>query len=160
MNTDKEDVVQIIGFNVGEKLYGADILSIREILRDPVIEPVDKSPDFIEGIVRLRGEVIPIIDLTHRLAGGRLNGANGNKDWVLIAQSGGVTTGYVVDAVTHIHKIGADTILPAPELILAGLRSQYMRGVCDTEKGLLVVLDLDRMLVNDEIHAIRQLELH
>ena len=155
---EKEDIIQLVGFGVGQKLYGADIYAVREIIRDPVVEMVEGGPPFIDGIVRLRGEIIPIVDLGHCLGKSQMTNA-GNKQWVLIAKSSGMSVGYIVESVTRILKISANTILPAPELILAGLRSQYIRGVCNTERGLLVVLDLDRLLLDDEINALQKLKV-
>lgn len=156
--SEKEEIVQLVGFGVGQKLYGADIFSVREIIRDPMIETISDGPEFIGGVVRLRGETVPIVDLGYRLGKTQATDTD-NRQWVLIAKSSGVFVGYVVDSVSRIMKISADSILPAPELILVGLRSQYIRGVCNTERGLLIVLDLDRLLVADEIDALRKLNV-
>lgn len=156
---EKEDIIQLVGFGVGQKLYGADIYTVREIIRDPKIESVEAGPEFVSGIAQLRGEMIPIIDLGYCLGKSQAADA-GNRQWVLIANSSGMNVGYVVDSVSRILKISADTIMPAPELILAGLRSQYIRGVCNTEKGLLIVLDLDRLLVDDEINELKKLNVY
>lgn len=152
---DQEDVLQLVGFHVGPKLFGANILSVREILRDPVIVSVNDAPSFIEGIVRLRGEMMPIVDL-----GGILGmPAAGERDrfWVLVAQAGKKSIGYIVDAVTPIIRVKTDAVFPAPDLILTGLRSKYIHGVCETEDGLLVIVELDRMLLADEVHAVEKL---
>ncbi len=153
---DKEEDVQLIGFYAAQKLYGADILSVREILRDPEVEPIEAAPGFVKGMVRLRGESIPIVNLKERLNIEAEQDA-GDLVWVLIAKTEDRAIGYMVDAVTRILKIDLDAILPAPDLVLAGLRSQYIRGVCKSDLGLLVVLDLDRMLAEDEIKAIKKL---
>ncbi len=156
INPQREEDVQLIGFYAGQKLFGADILAVREILRGPQIDPIENCPEFIRGIIQLRDESIPIINLKQRL----------NKEtelvsdelfWVLVAKAGDRVVGYLVDSVTRILKIGKDAIMSAPELVLAGLRSQYIRGVCKTDLGLLVVLDLDRMLAEDEIKALNKL---
>ncbi len=155
---DKEEIIQLIGFYVGQRFFGADILTVREILRDPVIDKVDDTPEFAEGIVRLRGEVIPVVDLKRRLAVPKpLDGKN--RDWVLITQVDRRMIGFIVDDVTRIIKAEADSIMPAPELVLAELRSQYIRGVCNSEMGLLVVVDLDRMLMEEDVQALRQMSV-
>ena len=155
---DKDDSVQLIGFHAGGKLFGVNILSIREILRDSSIEAIQNAPPFIEGSVRIRGEVIPVINLKKRL--GKAQPVDpSDQNWVLIATVGESVLAFLVDSVTRILKIRVDSILPAPDLILSGLRSQYIRGVCNSEFGMLVVLDLDRMLGADEIKELKKLAI-
>lgn len=156
--SDKEDTIQLIGFHVGQKLFGADILTVREILRDPVIDKVDDTPECAEGIIRLRGETIPVVDLKRRLAvSSAMDGQN--RDWALIHPVGRKMIGFIVDEVTRIIKVDADSIMPAPELILAELRSQYIRGVCNSEKGLIVVVDLSRILIEEDVQALHQMSV-
>lgn len=148
-----EDAVQLIGFYIGQKLCGADILSIQEILRNPAISSSEDCPQFLEGAIELRGESIPLIDLKRRLSG-VTDGNEARGEWVLIATVGERKAAYAVDAVTRILKLSKRDILPAPDLILSGLRSQYIRGVYNSEFGLLIVLDLNRMLSADEIKTL------
>ena len=159
LNPEQQDSIQLIGFNAGGKLYAVDILTIREILRDLTIEPIPKAPPFIEGIIRIRGEVIPVINLQKRLGKDASAGAT-DRNWALVAMVGDRVIAFLVDSVTRILKISTDSIMPAPELILSGLRRQYLKGVCNTELGMLVVLDLNRMLGNDEIKEMKKLSIH
>lgn len=151
---DQDDIVQLVGFQVGPKLFGADILSVREILRAPAIDSVDGLPSFIEGIVRLRGEVLPVVDIG-TIIGLQREPRQQEKTWVLIAETGGRSVGYIVDNVTPIMRVATDTIMPTPDLILSGLRSKYIRGVCETDKGLCVIVKLEHMLLDDEIKAMQ-----
>lgn len=154
---DQEDILQLVGFQIGSKLFGANILTVREILRDPNVEEVGNLPDFIEGIIRLRGEVLPVIDL------GRILGLPPNlyreRVWALIAKAGQKDVGYIVDAVTPIIRVKKNAVSPAPDIIIEGLRSKYISGVCETDKGLLVVVDLDQILLNDEVRAMSKLTI-
>jgi len=159
LTSEKDDSVQLIGFYAGGKLFGVNILTIREILRDSTIEPVQNAPHFIEGSIRIRGEVIPVVNLQKRL--GKTHPVNpSDQNWVLVAAVGDRILAFLVDSVTRILKITVDSILPAPDLILSGLRSQYIKGVCNSELGMLVVLDLDRMLGVDEIKALKKMVIH
>ena len=148
-----EDAVQLIGFYIGQKLCGADILSVQEILRNPAILSTEDCPQFIEGALEIRGDSIPLIDLKRRLSGGAA-GSEALGEWVLIAPAGESKAAYAVDTVTRILKLNKSDILPAPDLILSGLRSQYIRGVYNSELGLLIVLDLHRILSADEIKTL------
>lgn len=159
VTSEKDDSVQLIGFYAGGKLFGVNILTIREILRDSSVEPVQNAPHFIEGNIRIRGEVIPVINLQKRL--GKTPTVDLPKqNWVLIATVGDRVLAFLVDSVTRILKIRVDSILPAPDLILSGLRSQYIQGVCNSELGMLIVLDLNRMLGVEEIKALKKMIIH
>ena len=151
---ESEEIVQLIGFYTGQKLFGADILSVQEILRDPALEPDPDAPAFVEGRVNLRGVPVPVVDLRSRLDPGHV-AETGAPVWLLIAQLEDTRVGYMVDAVTRIMKIASESILPAPELMLAGLRSQYIHGVCKTEFGLLIVADLANLLEANEVDALK-----
>jgi purine-binding chemotaxis protein CheW len=155
----KEDIVQLIGFYVGQKFFGTDILTVHEILRDPVIKTADQAPDSISGMVQLRGRTIPIVDLKRRL-GDKSNADKSDQKWVLIAQVGDMTLGFIADAVTRIFRIDPSSILPAPELVLSGMSTPYIRGVCESELGILVVLELNRILTGDEIKALKKMDIH
>lgn len=158
LSENKDDIVQIIGFYVGQKLFGTDLLSVREIIRSPEIEPSKDGQEIISGIIRLRGEVIPVVDLNARLGEGA-KADDGDKTWILIAQTGNQALGFVANSVTRIYKIDPESILPAPELILAGLTNPYIRGVCESELGMLVVLDFGRLLSKEEIQKLEKMDL-
>ena len=155
---EKEDSIQLISFNIGRKLFGIDIMTIREILRDPKIEVLGKAPAFIEGVVRVRGEVIPVVDLKRRL-GGAEKTSQGDNQWLMITNVASYLAGFVVDKVTRILKIEPDTIMAAPDLIFGGSQRPYIRGVCESEMGMLVVLDFARLLSADEIHELKKIDV-
>lgn len=149
----QEDVIKLVGFHVGARFFGAKILTVREILRSPVIEAAPDAPPFVKGISRLRGVILPIIDLA-KLIGKAGSTANRDKTWVIVAPAGKRNVGYVVDSVTPIIRVKTNVILPAPEIVLAGLRSKYIQGICETDKGILFITNLDCMLLEEEIAAI------
>ncbi len=154
-----EDAVQMIGFYIGRKLCGADVLAVKEILRNPVISTTENQPPFSEGVIELRGESIPLVDLKRRLG---VSSAEEEAfgEWVLIVAVGERKAAYAVDSVTRILKLSKGDILPAPDIILSGLRNQYIRGVYNSDNGLLIVLDLHRMLSADEIKTLEKWNPH
>ncbi len=150
-NTDSaEDLLQMVGFGVAEELFGVDILMVQEIIKDVTITAIPDSPDFIEGVVNLRGNIIPIIDLRKRL---RLpdKAKDDQEDvWIIILNIGERVTGFVVDYVTRVVKVPANSIKPAPEMVVSGLKSDYIRGVCKQDQKLLAILDFNKILLVDE----------
>lgn len=144
---------------MGEKFFGADILSVREILREPAIEDVDNAPEVISGIIRLRGQTIPIVNLRERLGSSTGQIDEAGQIWVLITQIGDSTLGLIADDVTRIFRIDPNTILPAPDIIVSGLATPYIRGMCESEMGMLVVLTFDRLFTADEIKAVKMMDV-
>lgn len=154
--SEKENIIQLISFRAAGKLFGVNILAIREILRNASLEQIQDAPPFVAGGIRIRGAVIPAVDLKMRLGRSQPSGVS-DRSWVLVSTVGNGDVGFLVDSVMRILKITPDAILPAPDLILSGLRSPYIQGVCNSEVGTLVVLDLSRMLVADEVKALQKM---
>ncbi len=159
--TDQEEreqlLMQLVGFTIGEEQFGVDILMVQEIIRSAPITSVPNSPDFIEGVINLRGNIIPVIELRKRLNLFREDTAS--KDtWILILEINSRVTGFIVDSVTRVLKIMENTIEPPPEVVVAGLANQYIRGVCDIGEGLLILLDFNSILMADELRQLKAIE--
>lgn len=150
---EKEQLMQLVGFTIGKEQFGVDILMVQEIIRSAPITSVPNSPDFIEGVINLRGNIIPVIELRKRLSLYRKDSAA--KDaWILILDIGGRVTGFIVDSVTKVMKIMESTIEPPPDVVMAGLANRYIKGVCDIGGSLLILLDFNRILMADELQQL------
>lgn len=150
-----EDVIQLVGFVVAEEVFGVDILMVQEILKDITITAIPDSPDFIEGVVNLRGNIIPVIDLKRRLKLSSQKSTNQDSVWIIILNIGDRVTGFIVDHVTRVIKVPTNSIKPPPELVVSsGLESDYIRGVCKQDQQLLAILDFNRILLVDEFRKI------
>ncbi len=127
---------------------------VREIIRSAPISPVPNSPEFVEGVINLRGDIIPVIDLRKRL--NLYTEEIQKKNWILILDIEASVTGFVVDMVDEVLKIDEKTIEPAPEIVLAGLESQYIRGVVEVAgKRLMILLNFDSILLANEIKELK-----
>jgi len=151
---EKEQIMQLVGFKMGKELFGVDILMVQEIIRSAPITAVPNSPDFIEGVINLRGSIIPVIELRKRLSLYNKNQVK-DKDWILIVNVDNRVTGFIVDSVTKVLKVKKDRIEPPPDIVMAGLKSQYIRGVCEIDNNLLIFLDFSRILKIDEIKKLK-----
>jgi purine-binding chemotaxis protein CheW len=153
----EQELMQLVGFTIGKELFGVDILMVQEIIRAAPITPVPNSPDFVEGVINLRGHILPVIDLRKRL--NLLTGEIDLKDtWILILDIQNKVTGFIVDSVTEVIKIQEATIEPPPDIIKAGLESQYLRGVCDIGAQLLILLDFKRILLLEEFKKLSAMD--
>lgn len=154
---EKEQLMQLVGFTIGKELFGVDILMVQEIIRSAPITAVPNSPDFVEGVINLRGNIIPVIELRKRL--NLFTKEIDHEDtWILILNIENRITGFIVDSVTEVLKIQERTIEPTPDIIMAGLESQYIRGVCDIGEQLLILLDFNRILLADEIKELKSMD--
>jgi purine-binding chemotaxis protein CheW len=153
-----EDVVQMVGFVVANELFGVNILMVQEIIKEATITAIPDAPDFIVGVINLRGNIIPILDLHKRLKLKAVKQDPTEDTWILILNIGGRITGFVVDRVTRVIKVQTNRIKPAPELVVQGLDSDYIRGVCKQDQQLLTILDFNRILLVDEFKKISALK--
>lgn len=155
--TDSEqELMQLVGFTIGDELFGVQILMVQEIIRAAPITPVPSSPDFVEGVINLRGNILPVIDLRKRL-NLYSKDVDQTKTWILILDIQDKITGFIVDSVTEVLKIQESTIEPPPDIITAGLESQYLRGVCDIGPQLLILLDFKRILLQEELQKLKSI---
>jgi len=128
---------------------------VQEIIRSAPITTVPNSPEFIEGIINLRGNIVPVIDLRKRLNIYREE-MDYEKSWILILNINDRVTGFIVDFATKVLKIDENTVEPPPDIVVAGLESQYIRGVCKLDKNLLILLDFNRILRIDEFKKLKE----
>ena len=129
-----------------------DILAVREIIRIVEITAIPSAPTFVEGIINLRGRVIPIIDIKKRF---NLQSETQDDDMrIVIIEIAGTTVGIIVDAVKEVLRIPADAVEPAPELA-SGIDEEYIRGVGKLDDRLLILLDLEHLLAKDELHKVK-----
>lgn len=148
---------QLIGFVLGDELFGVDILTVQEIIRDTTITAIPDAPDFLEGVINLRGRIVPVIDLRKRLKlvePGQIN----VDPWIIILSVEGRTTGFMVDRVTKVLNVPKQSIKPAPDIVVAGLKSQYIQGVCKMDQHLLILLNFSRILLVEEIKKLKSMK--
>jgi len=150
LNQKKQDdeLLQLVTFSIGEEEFGVNILKVQEINRTMDITKVPRSPDFVEGVINLRGKVIPIIDLRRRFG---LVAKPEDKDTrIIVIEINSVIVGFVVDAVSEVLRIPASTVEPPPPVV-AGVESDYISGVGQLNDRLLIMLDLDKLLSTEDL---------
>lgn len=159
MNADlskgSDDIFQLVGFMIGSEEFGVDILKVQEINRLVQITKVPNSPEFVEGVINLRGRVIPIIDLRIRM--GIDKKGNDSHTRIIIVETNSKTVGFIVDRVTEVLRIPANVIEAPPE-IATGVESHFITGVGKLEDRLLILLDLDKIMSDEESDALAGME--
>ncbi|NOR51052.1 MAG: chemotaxis protein CheW [Gammaproteobacteria bacterium] len=155
--SENDGLMQLVGFGIGRERFGVDILTVQEIIRSTEVTPVPNSPLFIEGVINLRGNIIPVIDLRKRLNLYDVDKAL-EKNWILILNIGNRVVGFVVDMVNDVFKVAEDDVDPPPGIIVAGLENQYIQGVCEIDGSLLIILDFESVLFNEEYYALKDMD--
>ena len=146
-----DELIQLVTFSIGEEEFGVDILKVQEIIRTMEITKVPRAQDFVEGVINLRGKVIPIIDLRRRFG---LHSKEYDKHTrIIVIEISNMIVGFVVDSVSEVLRIPSSTVEPPPPVV-AGMDSEYIRGVGKLQDRLLILLDLDKLLSNEDIEAI------
>jgi len=143
----EEGVLQLVTFNLGAEVFALDILKVQEINRMVEITKVPKTPFFVEGVINLRGKVIPVIDLRKRF--GLLETEMTQQSRIIVVEMAGNTVGLVVDSVSEVLRLPANTVEPPPPLV-AGVDSEYIMGVGKVDGRLLIMLDINKVLGADE----------
>jgi purine-binding chemotaxis protein CheW len=137
------ELLQLVSFKIGKEEYGVDILNVQEINKMTQITKVPNAPEFVEGVINLRGRVIPVIDLRTRL---NLAKKEHDKDTrIIIVEVDNATVGFIVDAVSEVLRIPV-SITEAPPAIVAGIDSEFIKSVGKLEDRLLILIDLNKIL--------------
>ena len=145
------ELMQLVTFSIGEEEFGVDILKVQEIIRMMEITKVPRAPDFVEGVINLRGKVIPILDLRKRF--GLVTRDHDKHTRIIVIEISNMIVGFVVDSVSEVLRIPSNTVEPPPPVV-SGLESEYISGVGKLADRLLILLDLDRLLSREEQGAL------
>lgn len=144
MDIEDEKYLQVVTFMLGEEEFAFEISQVKEVIRLPVITKVPKSKDFIEGVINLRGNVIPIIDLRKRFHFDAHFDPRATRIIVLELES--VMVGGIVDAVLETKTLDESCIEPPPTAVMGGMESEYIYGVAKLEDRLISLLNIDKIL--------------
>lgn len=151
----KTDLLQLVTFGIDGEEFGVDILSVKEIIRMVEVTKVPKSPDFVEGVINLRGRIIPIIDLRKRFGLGARD--HDKETRIIVVEISGMTVGFIVDSVSEVLRIPADTVEPPPPVV-SGIEADYISGVGKLEDRLLILLELNRIMTAAERKLLQKLD--
>lgn len=146
---------QIVVFKLADQTYGVDIGAVAEIIRMETITRVPRAPEFVEGVINLRGRIIPVIDLRKRF--GLPEGEYTRQSRIIIVEIGGMTVGMIVDAVLEVLRIPRESIEPPPAVV-DGVDVAYLRGIALWEDRMIILLNLEKILYEGEKEALREAE--
>ena len=138
--------LQLVTFEVGSEQFAIDILAVQEINRMMQITRVPRSAECLEGVINLRGRIIPVVDLRKRFG---LPPAERSADSrIVVVEVGGRVIGFIVDRVNEVLRVDGSIVDPPPSMS-GGVDRDYIRGVAKLETRLVILLDLPRLFAGD-----------
>ena len=135
---------QVVVFQLGGESYGVDIAKVQEIKAMSPISAVPRAAEFIEGVINLRGQITPVVNLRTRFGMGKIE--NTKETRIIVVNMEGEWVGLIVDSVSEVMRLADDTIEPPSEFV-ATVDADFIRGIAKvSEERLVILLDLARML--------------
>ena len=147
-------VRQFAMFSLGEENYAVDIGVIREIIRPLKITPLPGAPSFIEGVINIRGDVIPVMEMRKRF---EVEGEREFPPRMILVKVEDQWVGMIVDSVTEVIRVPVSDIKPPPK-VMGGEGARYIDGVCQHADDLVVLLNLDEILSSEEKVSLKTLK--
>lgn len=144
----KGELNQLVSFSLGDEEFGIEVLKVREIIRMTAITHMPNTPHYVEGIINLRGKVIPIISMRRKF--GLSETESNNQTRIIVVDVDGDLTGFIVDAVSEVIRISDSEIQPPPPVVSGGIDQECITGVINRTDRLLVLLSLEKMFSQGE----------
>lgn len=141
------DLLQLVSFLIETEEFGVDIIRVQEIIRLIDITRVPNTPEFIEGVINLRGRIVPVVDLRARFGMPKKERTNNTR--IIVVELQDKVVGFMVDSVKEVIRVEKNIIEPPPDLAV-GIDTPYIKGVAKLEDRLLILLDLEEVLTDQE----------
>lgn len=145
--TATEGVLQLVTFTLGSEEYAIDILRVQEINRMSSITMVPNSPHYVEGVINLRGKVIPVINLRKKFDIPEKE--NDSSSRIIILEMRGATIGILVDAVSEVLRVPSKIVEPPPPMS-TNISAEFINGIAKMDDRLIILLDIDKLIGNPE----------
>lgn len=150
------EILQLVVASLGKEEYGIPITQVHEIIKIPNITRIPNMPDFIEGVINLRGKIIPVVDLRKRFHLERVQNDD-NARIIIINSIGGQSVGLVADGVSEVLRLSQEAIDPVPTVI-SRISTEYLSGVGKADKRIIILLNLEKLLNDMERSSLKKIE--
>lgn len=152
----EEGILQIVDFELASENYGVAISDVHEIIRMVEVTKIPKAKQFIEGVINLRGRIIPIIDLRKRF--GLESKAVDHEKRIIVVRVDDQTVGMIVDAVSEVLQISPSQIEGVSSLVSSQVDTEFISGIAKVDNRLIILLDLGRVLTAKERTELKSFE--
>jgi purine-binding chemotaxis protein CheW len=148
------DEMQIVVCELKEELYGLDISRVYEIIRLQPITVVPQAPKYVEGVINLRGRIVPVVDLSMRFGMAHSEATKASR--IIVAGTGDLRVGLIVDGVSEVLMIREDAIEPTPAAVSTAQDSKYLRGIAKLGDHLVILLEMDALFGKEDRQLLEQ----
>ena len=145
--TRSEELLQLVVFQLAEEEFGLDIMQVQEIIRIPDITRIPHSPDYVKGVINLRGKIITVINLDTRF--GMQQKEHDESSRIIVAEVDDNVVGMVVDSVSEVMRLPSSTVECVPDIISSKINANYLKGVGKLEDRMLILLDITKVVIED-----------
>ncbi len=156
MNNSMADDMQLVVFDLDNEEYGVEIGQVREIIKMEEISKIPRAPNYIEGVINLRGQVTTVISLRKKFELEQKEVDQYTR--IIVAEIDGLTLGITVDAVNEVLKLPTKNIEPTPAIVANDVDTRYIRGIGKLDDRLLILLDINRIMNEDELEQMDNLD--
>ncbi len=150
--TSANDELQLVVFNIGKEEFGVEIMKVQEIIRMTSITRIPQAPNYVRGIINLRGRIIVVLNLNVIM--GMESKEQDENTRIIVANIDETVMGFIVDSVSEVIRLPEKNVEPAPAVIANKIGTEYVRGVGKMDNRLLILLNLDKVLSVNELHSI------
>lgn len=148
IDNSSSELIQLVSFNLDQEEYGVDVLKVREIIRMPNVTRVPNTPLYVEGVINLRGKVIPIISMRKKFS--LCDKESDKQTRIMVMDMDGELMGFIVDSVSEVIRISETEIQPPPPVVNGGVDQICLSGVINRDDRLLVLLELEKAFSLEE----------
>lgn len=148
---------QLVSFKLGNETYAVDVNQVRSIGKVDEITHIPKMPDFVEGVMNLRGQITTVVDLRRRFEIECDNNAHTDQARIIVAEIGDTQIGMIVDSVRDVIRVSEKTISPPPKSIASKLDSKFLTGICSLPQQLIMIIDLTNIMKHDDIKEVLEI---
>ena len=151
----EDNKLQLVTFQLGEELYGIDIMTVEGIVRVEETRAIPNAPDYVDGIFNLRGEIIPIISLHKRfhLQRPKMSEEDELLSGFVIIRISGMKLGIIIDKVSRVVTVDLNKMQQPPQM-LSGIGAEYIQGVFSRDDGYLIILNIERLFDPKELQKL------
>jgi purine-binding chemotaxis protein CheW len=156
---DNDKQIQLVTFQLGVEQYGVDIMDVREIQRIPQTRSIPNAPAYVEGIFKLRSDIIPVINLHKRfhLAKAELGDEDKLLSGIVVLDIDGMQIGIIIDKVSRVVTLDVEQIQPPPKM-LSGIGAEYIQGIFHQKEGYLIILDIRKLFSPRELRQLERIQ--
>ena len=143
-NNIDDDLHQLVVFNLGVEEFGVNIMQVQEIIRMPDITRIPRSPEYVKGVINLRGKIIVVMDLDNSFGMNETEMTEESR--IVVVDINGTIIGLVVDSVSEVIRLKGSNIEHTPEIITQKINADYLKGVGKMDDRLLILLNLENII--------------